>query len=195
MVETMFKRALVGGIAFALTQFAVAQAASVTIDFTAPNQSITSTPYEEDGFIVNGDATSTGQVNNDELLDFFFSDGEVFSFTRADDGLFQFISVDYRSDFEGDLSDSFQLVGLFGGMQVVDFGSFATTSETFLTAAFMNAILIDELQVVAAGFNDASVIFDNFVFDVADAAVPLPAAAPLFLFAIAGLSRMKRRSL
>lgn len=174
-----------------------AEAGSVTIDFNAPNVVFAGGTYAEDGFIVDGTETSNGQILNQALVEglFTFSQTveESFSFTKADGGLFSFLSFDYAAVDSGALADEFKLIGYAGGLFVADYGTYAATSSTFLTQAIVNGILIDKLVIFASNPNNSPPSWDNFVFDTVETEVPLPAALPLFLASLVGLGAMRRR--
>lgn len=158
-----------------------AVATEVTFDFDGtPNQLLLG-PVEEDGFVltpVSGDFFVTDGVLDPGVLD----SGETLSFTRQSGGLFSFVAFDYFTDFDGDISDSFSIVGLLGGTEVRDFGTFVTMTTAVATFTATDRPLIDELRIVGDVFGLAPVFLDNFVFEFSDAApnpIPLPAAFPL----------------
>lgn len=185
---TAFFGALAAGVLF----LGSAQAALVTIDFTAPNVDLTSETYSEDGFVVDGAGTFSGSVTDNVLLGNFFYADDVFIITREDGGAFRFLSFDYGAQFGGYVSDRFSLVGFFDGAQVADFGEYEGVSATLATQILLSAILIDELRIVGLKLQEVSAVWDNFVFDTASE-VPLPAAAPLFFAGLAGVGWMRRK--
>ncbi|MEO1041176.1 MAG: hypothetical protein AAFX52_02700 [Pseudomonadota bacterium] len=185
------KRTLTG-IAAAAAAWSSASASQITIDFDNALQNVSISPYLEDGFLVNGSATDTGIVSSGELSDFIFEPGEFFTLSRVDLGDFSAVSFDYRSSIQGFQSDGFKVTGRRNGLEVVDYGSFSTSSGSRVTADLMNSILIDELVLTGSGLNSASIQWDNFVFDAA-APVPVPAAAPLMLAGLSALALGHRR--
>ncbi len=162
-----------------------AQAALVTIDFTTLDQNLVANIYNEGGFEVDASGTNDGEIAVGRLTEFFFSQGEVFTISRDNGGLFQLISFDHGSFRSISLADEFQILGFLNGAQVVDFGTFAGIALS--TVSNLSSISIDQLQIVATGdTNAAPPVWDNFVLNTIEASeVPLPAA---FWFMGAGIA-------
>lgn len=200
-------KALIGVSLAGAFSLAGAQAAPVTIDFTAPFQSLNISnnffsDYTEDGFVVaSPQSTSFTGINNLERLTVeAFTKGfppqlrepDTITFVRDNGGVFTFQSFDYIT-FGDTPFDEFQVLGFVNDVQVQDYGIFSTSLSAVTTVSIVaNAVEIDELRLVATGnVEQIGPVWDNFVFDVAE--VPLPAALPLFLAGLAGLGFAKRR--
>ena len=177
-------------IVFVLVLLGTATAQAVTIDFTAPDRFVTSSPYLEDGFVVDGTGVSAGGILDNELVEGFFELGEFYSIRREDGGLFRFMSFNFRLPVNV-VVDGFELLGLSAGTQVADFGSFTPRSASPTTIAISDGTLIDELRIVATGPNISSPAWDNFVFD--PVVVPLPSTAALLATGLIALGAAARR--
>lgn len=176
-----------------LAAAAGANAVTVTLDFTAPNQLIAPGTYAEDGFIVDGAGSPELSIISSSLVDEFFSplSPDFFTITRSDGGLFSFISFDFSSEAHGQVSDEFQILGFSGGMQVADYGIHFSFLTTLVTIQTMNMTLVDELRIVSTREMQRGIHWDNFVFETSE--IPLPAAFPLFIAGLAGLGVLGRR--
>jgi len=167
---------------FILVGLLSTKALATTIDFNVPDQGL---PYSEDGFTVTGGDNGIDSMN---LFEFGFFPSEEISITH-DGGLdFTFNSLQFASDADGRESDGFSLLGFNNGVQVASYGSDLSTTSALFQTVLGNATLIDELRIAGSGFNEESVRWDN----ISVTAVPLPAAAWLFISAIAGLFGVKR---
>ena len=176
--------------AFLAVFLGVSAAQAATIDFTAPNQNITATPYVEDGFVVDMTSTNFSIIFNNQLQITVFGPGQFFSISREGGGLFGFRSFDFRSAANLP-ADGFRLLGLLSGAQVADFGSFDPTSAVSTTETIADGTLIDELRVVGTGGGFVDPIWDNFVLD--PVAVPLPPTAALLVTGLIVLGASARR--
>lgn len=188
-----------------------AGAAPVSIEFEgvfAPLLLAQGEAYAEDGFTFTAATAAEGSfaISEEGNPGNAFSVGALSPVVIGDKvsvsrggGLFTFISVDFTS-FPAGLggtfvpSDTADLVGFLGGVQVA---LFATISSSQGYQAFLNALngtAIDELRIIGRAQGQTTLSFDNFVFGDADAnIVPLPAAAPLFLAGVASFAALRRR--
>lgn len=193
----------------AATLCAPVAAAPVTFDFdlaAAPVLLAQGDTYSEDGFTLTALIASEGSFALAEggNPNTAFSvgalgpvvTGDTATITRGG-GLFTFLSVEFGSfpPLPGGgfgATDTAQLVGFLGGIEVALFATISSSQgfQTFLNA--LSGVAIDELRIVGTAQGVSSLNFDNFVFgDVNE--VPLPAAAPLFAAGFAGLAALRRR--
>jgi len=158
---------------------------ATTIEFDAPDAAL---PYSEDGFSIELLERPFQFISEEELV-FTGFPGSGVSITN-DAGLdFRFNSFDVASFSEGSPTDLFSLFGFKDGVQIVDYGTLNTALSTLVHVVTLNTTVIDELRIV--GFNFAAggpARIDN----INVTAVPLPAAAWLFISGLAGLFGVKR---
>jgi len=172
----------------------VTVAHATIIDFTAPDTDLTLATYAEDGFVVDGTATSSGRIENNELTESLFASPEVFSIMRAGGGLFQFVSVDIRSAFSYP-TDGFELIGFNNNVQVADFGAFTTSSASLVTILTGDSTLIDELRLVPTdtfATPGNGPVWDNFVFN--EASAPIPGTLALLSLGLLGFRYQNRQA-
>lgn len=114
--------------------------------------------------------------------------GDTISITNDDDRLFQLLDVDLASLVDFDLSDGVDLIGLLDDVEVASITDITTDSDTFAALSSFGGVaiftdFIDELQIVGASQNDASLLIDNLELQ----AVPVPTPILLLMSGLLGL--------
>ena len=168
-------------------------ATAATITFGGAGQGQLNT-YSEAGFTIartSGDV-STGAGSGNPAPSLFGFDGGTFQVTGA--GLFTFGGFDGGSGALSSQTQTFNVVGLLGGVSLFNTTYTRNGAFGFQTFASNSAASIDRLVFNLSSTNGTSYNVDNIVVNGIAAAVPEPATWAMMLvgFGLAG-SAMRRR--